>query len=486
MKKGNSEDTATLSAIVESSSDAIISKTFDGTITSWNVAAQKIFGYTVNEAIGNNISIIIPEELIDEEKAIVEQVRNGNKIEHYETLYRTKDGRKILIAITISPIKNEKGKIIGISKIARDISEQKEAFEKQAILASIVDSSDDAIVSKTLDGIITSWNNAAQKMFGYSEEEAIGKHISLIIPHERIHEEAVIIENIRNGIKIEHFETIRVTKEGREINISLAVSPIRDKSGKIVGASKIARDITEKIDAEKQRQLYIQRLQELNDYKDDFMAMASHELKTPLTVIKANLQILEHKIGQDSNLIFVHHTLKQVNKLSDLITNLLDITKIQAGTLELNFKEFDISVLLRDIIENIQQTSSCHKIIFKDDKHPMMTYGDEERIGQVIVNILTNAIKYSPGSTDIFVEAYIKDNNIIVSIQDKGIGIEQNDLPNIFTRFYRASGIASTFAGSGIGLYISSEIIKKHKGEIWADSEPGKGSIFYFSLPARG
>ncbi|KAA9035894.1 PAS domain S-box protein [Ginsengibacter hankyongi] len=485
MKKENSVEVTTLSAIVQSSTDAIIGESFDGTITSWNEAAEKIFGYTANEAIGNSIFIIIPQELSDEEINIINQVKNGKRIEQYETLYKTKENWKILIALTISPLKNETGKIIGISKIARDIPEQKEAFVKQAILASIVDSSDDAIVSKTLNGIITSWNNAAQKMFGYSEEEAIGKHISLIIPRDRLHEETIIIENIRNGIKMEHFETIRVAKNGREINISLAVSPIRDKSGQIIGASKIARDITEKIEAEKQRQLYIKRLQELNDYKDDFMAMASHELKTPLTVIKANLQILEHKMGHDSNLNFVHHTLKQVNKLSDLITNLLDITKIQAGKLELNFAEFDINTLLRDIIENIQQTTSQHKIIFKEAKQPMLTNGDEERIGQVIVNILTNAIKYSPGSTDIFVEAYKKNNNIIVSIQDNGIGIEQTDLENIFTRFYRASGIASTFAGSGIGLYISSEIVKKHGGEIWADSEPDKGSVFYFSLPVK-
>jgi len=483
MKKENLEDTASLSANVQSSSDAIIGETFDGIITSWNEAAENIFGYTAHEAIGNNISIVIPQELIDDELNIIAQVKNGKRIEHYETLYKTKENRKILIALTISPIKDEAGRITGISKIARDIPEQKEAFVKQAILASIVDSSDDAIVSKTLNGIITSWNNAAQKMFGYSEKEAIGKHISIIIPRERIHEETIIIENIRNGIKIEHFETVRATKDGRQINISLAVSPIRAKSGQIIGASKIARDITEKIEAEKQRQLYVERLQELNHYKDDFMAMASHELKTPLTVIKANLQILEHKMEHDSNLKFVHHTLKQVNKLSDLITNLLDITKIQAGRLELNVTEFDIGVLLKEIIENIQQTTSCHKIILKEDKRPMLTNGDEERIGQVIVNILTNAIKYSPGSTDISVEAFKENNDIIVSIQDKGIGIEQADLENIFTRFYRASGIAATFTGSGIGLYISSEIIKQHGGEIWADSEPGKGSVFYFSLP---
>lgn len=173
------ESSARLSAIVESSHDAIISNKFDGTILSWNEGAQKIFGFTPGEAINKNISIIVPEELQQEEKEIMARVKNGEIIEHYETIRRTKDGQSIYIALTISPIKDKSGNIIGISKIARDISDQKLAEEKESMLAAIVNSSFDAIVSKTLDGIITSWNTAAEKMFGYTEDEVIGKHISI-------------------------------------------------------------------------------------------------------------------------------------------------------------------------------------------------------------------------------------------------------------------------------------------------------------------
>ena len=474
---------ARLSAIFDSSEDAIISKKFDGTIISWNEAAHKIFGYTAHEAINNNILIIVPEELYEEEKEIVNKVKNGERIKHFETIRKTKNGTRISIALTISPIKDANGDVIGISKIARDISGQKVAEEKQAILAAIVSSSDDAIISKTLFGIITSWNHAATKMFGYTEAEVIGKHISIIIPPDRMDEEKMIIENIRNGTKINHFETLRIAKDGKEVHISLTVSPVRNKEDKVIGASKIARDITGKIEVEKQRLLYTEKLQQLNKYKDEFMAMASHELKTPLTIIKANLDVLVLKMQEDANSLFVQNTLKQVNKLDKLINDLLDISKIQSGKLELKLAGFDMNILLKEIICNIQLTTSI-RIIFNKPKGEVFAYGDVDRISLVINNLLGNAIKYAPGSKEILVEAFKSGDAIMVSVSDNGIGIPGEDLTNIFSRFYRVSGLNSTFSGSGIGLYISSEIISRHGGKIWAESELHKGSTFYFSIPA--
>jgi PAS domain S-box-containing protein len=368
-------------------------------------------------------------------------------------------------------------------KATMEDAEQKLAEEKQAILAAIVSSSDDAIVSKTLNGIITSWNHSAQKMFGYTEAEAIGKHISIIIPPNRMDEETHIIRKIRSGERIEHFETIRVAKDGKEINISLTVSPLKNKAGQVIGASKVARDITERIESEKKRQLYTQKLQELNTYKDEFMAMASHELKTPLTVIKATLQVLEHKMAEDINFDLVNKTLKQVNKLSELINNLLDVSKTQAGKLELNYSRFDLTILLKETIDSIQQTTSQHKIVFNSNAPEVFVNADRHRIEQVIINMLTNAVKYSPGAGVITVDAFEDIDKITVSVKDNGIGIPADDIENIFSSFYRVQALASTFSGSGIGLYISSEIIKRHGGDIWAQSEEGKGSAFYFSIP---
>ena len=376
------------------------------------------------------------------------------------------------------------GKVTHIWQTARDSSQQKLAEEKQAILAAIVASSDDAIISKTLDGIITSWNQSATKMFGFTEAEAVGKHITIIIPKERIDEETMIIESIRRGEKIDHFETVRQGKDGTRKQISITVSPVKDSKGKIIGASKIARDISARAEAEKQRQLYMQRLQELNKYKDDFMVMASHELKTPLTVISANLQILQMMLKADSNLPFLDKTIKQVNKLSALITSLLDVSKIQAGKLALDFTLFDLTLLIEEISSNLQQTTSNQRIIFNNRREKLMAHADRERIEQVLVNIIGNAIKYTHDSGEIIIDAGKNGNDIFVDIHDNGIGIAQEDIENIFLRFYRVSGSASSFSGSGIGLYISSEIIKSHGGKIWAESKIGSGSVFHFTIPA--
>ncbi len=477
------ENESRLSAIVQSSDDAIISKSLDGIIKSWNPAAERTFGYTPDEAIGQHISIIIPAGLREEEKEINSRVQQGEKIEHFQTKRRRKNGEELSIALTVSAIRDINDNVIGIAVIARDVSEQKKIDEKQAVLAAIIESSDDAIVSKDLNGNIISWNPGAEKIFGYTEEEVIGKHISIIIPKRLLSEETHIIGKIRKGEKVSHFETIRVRKDGREINISLTVSPVKDRHNTIIGASKIARDITEKVELEKQRKLLTKRLQELNHYKDEFMAMASHELKTPLTVIKANLQILENKMNGDTRLEFVNKTLRQVNKLSDLISDLLDVSKIQAGKLEMNKTIFDIIPSLREVIENIQQTSPDHQISLTAPSGSLMAMADKDRIEQVIINLLTNAVKYSPNASNVNVEVLEKDEMIMVKVSDYGIGISTEDLDRIFTRFFRVRGLASTFSGSGIGLYISSEIVNKHGGKIWVESVEGKGSVFYFTIP---
>jgi PAS domain S-box-containing protein len=360
---------------------------------------------------------------------------------------------------------------------------QKDLELKQSILSSIVNSSDDAIISKTLDGIITSWNPAATRMFGYKETEAIGKHISLIIPPDRIEEETIIINNIRSGKKIDHFETVRLAKDGSRRYISLTISPIKNSRGKIVGASKIARDISLRIENEKQQQLYTEQLQELIRYKDEFMAMASHELKTPLTVILANLQILQLMMEKDSNVNFVNKTVKQALKLSDLITKLLNVSKIQSGKLELNLSVFNMHTLIKEVTEAVQQTTQSHHLIYKGYRGKSLVNADRQKIEQVMINLLGNAIKYMPQEGDINIKLQKKGANLIISVEDLGVGIPEKDLVNIFQRFYRVSGVPSSYSGSGIGLYISAEIIKTHHGKIWAESDMGTGSVFYFSIP---
>lgn len=475
-----------LSAIVDSSDDAIISKDFFGIINTWNNAATRIFGFTPEEALGKHISIIIPEEYIAEENNYLVEIKNGSHIKNYETIRQRKDGSTFPASITISPIKNSLAYIIGVSVIARDISEREIGDRNKSLLASIIDSSEDAIISKNLHGIITSWNKGAEKIFGYSEKEAVGQNIVIIIPEDKYDEEAGIISKIIRGEKIDHIETIRKRKDGKEINVSATISPIKDRNNKITGASKIARDITQKVEIEKEKELFTEKLQTLNKYKDDFMMMASHELKTPLTIIKTNLQILHELVAENiCDIKFVDKAIHHVDHLADLISELLSVPKIQNGKLDLHITSFDLMQLLHEIIGIMRQAFPNSEIILKRPAAVIEIKADRDRIREVLQNMLDNAIKYSPDRKKINVETSVKNGGVIVKVTDRGIGIPKEDIEKIFTRFYRVGGIASTFPGVGIGLYISSEIIRHHGGKMWVESELNKGSVFYVEIPKQ-
>lgn len=272
-RKRNEMDLARLAAIVSSSDDAIISKTLDGAITTWNAGAERTFGYTAEEMIGRNIRTIIPPDLLHEETEIVERLTRGERIEHFETVRLGKDGRRIDISLTISPMRDASGKIIGASKIARDISERRKQEIEFWRLAAIVSSSEDAIISKTLQGFVTSWNIGAERIFGYTSEEMLGRHITTLIPTDLHEEEERIIAQLGRGERIEHYETVRLAKDGRRVDISLTVSPMRDSKGRVVGASKVARDVSERKRAEEIQRLLVDEL--------------NHRIKNTLATVQA-------------------------------------------------------------------------------------------------------------------------------------------------------------------------------------------------------
>ena len=246
VKKEAAELQVHLAAIVESSDDAIISKNLDGIILSWNRGAERVFGYKAEEVIGKHVSMLAAPDCIDEIPAILERISRGEIINHYETRRKTKDGRILTVSLTISPIRDADGRIIAASKVARDVTVQKRASELQERLATIIESSDDAIISKDLNGFIRSWNGGAERLFGYTAGEAIGKHITIVIPPDRLGEEPEILGRLQRGERVHHFETIRRHKDGALLDISLTISPVKDSQGKVVGASKVARDITQR------------------------------------------------------------------------------------------------------------------------------------------------------------------------------------------------------------------------------------------------
>lgn len=254
-----------LSAIVDSSHDAILSTSLDGTITSWNRGAERIFGYTAEEIIGQSVLTLIPAEFHEEEAGIQRRLRNGERIDHFESTRQRKDGGQFPVALTISPIRDVDGRIIGASKIARDLTGHRKYVEARNLLVAIVESSDDAIISKDLNGIITSWNSAAGRIFGYRPEEIIGRSVLTLIPPDLHGDEPMILAKLRRGERIDHFETTRVRKDGTTVRVSLTISPIRDGAGVLVGASKVARDIT----AEREAEMILRRHAAIVDSSDD-------------------------------------------------------------------------------------------------------------------------------------------------------------------------------------------------------------------------
>ena len=343
-----------------------------------------------------------------------------------------------------------------------------------AKLAAIVQSSLDAIVGKTLEGIVTSWNPGAERLFGYSAAEMIGQPISRIFLPDNLKEEDLILEKIRQGERVEHMDTIRRHKSGRLINVSLTISPVKDNKGRVIGVSKIVRDIT----AQKEEELR----------KNQFLTIASHELKTPLTSAKAYTQLLTEKY-QDSNDVFLQNALSkvegQVNKMGKLVEDFLNLSKIQSEKFELNTEEFDLGGLIRDVVGDLKMLIIQHEV----NLHiPGKFYviADREKISQVIINFLNNAVKYSPGEKDISVILSKENGQAKVSVADKGIGIKKEEQQKIFERFYRSKFNDNiSFSGFGIGLYISAEIIRLHDGTFGVTSREGNGSTFYFTIPLK-
>jgi two-component system cell cycle sensor histidine kinase/response regulator CckA len=246
------EECERLAAVVESSDDGIIAQSLDGTIFAWNSGAANLFGYSAFEAVGKPIRMLLPPERANEESDILERIRNGVRVKHFETVRVRRDGTRVPVSVTISPVRDKSGAITGASQIARDITDRVCAAEVRERLAAVVESSDDAIIGKTLDGTITAWNPGAENLFGYSASEAVGKPIQMLLPPERANEEYEILARIRRGEHLKHFETVRVQKDGKRIDVSVTISPIRDSSGVIVGASKIVRDISERKCAEEE------------------------------------------------------------------------------------------------------------------------------------------------------------------------------------------------------------------------------------------
>ena len=369
-------------------------------------------------------------------------------------------------------------------------------------LAAIVDSSEDAIISKDLHSIVMSWNAGAERMFGYTAEEMIGTPVMRIIPKDRQADEVEILERVRNGERFEHFETVRLAKDGRRIDVSISVSPIKDAEGRIIGASKIARDITSQKQAqedlrkaalEKQQLLERERAaraeaEKAIRVKDDFLATLSHELRTPLNAILGWSSLLTSGAVKGEEMTMALNTIERnARAQAQIIEDLLDMSRIVLGKVQLDMAKMEVDRVLADAVEAMQNTAQAKGLALEASiaQGEAVILGDAVRMKQVFWNLLTNAIKFTPAGGRVTVKLEHVGILVRVSVKDSGEGIDADFLATIFNRFEQAdTSITRRHGGLGLGLSIVRQLVELHGGKVWAESEGvGKGAAFFVELP---
>jgi PAS domain S-box-containing protein len=362
------------------------------------------------------------------------------------------------------------------------------AADAQAMLAAIVESSDDAIVSKTPQGIVTSWNHGAERIFGYGAAEMIGQSITRIIPKDREHEEIEILRRIRAGERVDHFETVRQRKDGTLIDVSVTISPMRDEAGRIIGASKIARDIT--MQKQVQRDLVAARdaAESASKAKDRFLSVLSHELRTPLTPVLAAVSLIENdpSISPQELQTQVSMIRRNVETEARLVDDLLDLTRIARGKIRLHFEVVDTHLVIRNVIDMLradidEKALSITQALRARSPH---VWADAGRLQQVFLNLLSNAVKFTPAEGNISVRTSDDDGHIVASITDTGVGIEADMLPRLFESFEQGERtVTRQFGGLGLGLSIVRSLVEMHHGAISASSAGrDKGATFTLTL----
>ena len=363
----------------------------------------------------------------------------------------------------------------------------------QARLAAIVESSDDAIISKDLDGVITSWNAGAERIFGYTAADAIGQPVTMLIPPDRHNEGPGILERIRHGARIDHYQTIRMRKDGSLVDISLSVSPISDVDGTVIGASKIARDITHEKRAEEQRAELLRMAQDARDQaeaanraKDEFLAMLGHELRNPLYAVRNALTAA--MLNPPSRERALEIARRQTDQLGRIVDDLLDVARITQGRVPLKKARVPLGQILKQTVDAAQPLflERGHTLVLDLPEETILVNADSSRLQQAVGNLLSNAAKYTdPGGT-ITVSARRDGDAAVISVRDNGMGIAADLLPRVFDLFRQGQrSMERAQGGLGIGLTLVRSIAELHGGSVDVTSAGiGLGTEFIVRLPA--
>jgi two-component system CheB/CheR fusion protein len=474
-----------LAAIVESSDDAIIGKTLDGIIMSWNAGAERIFGYSAEEVIGRHISILAPPERVDEIPKILERIRSGERVDHYETVRRRKDGQRIMISLTVSPIRDATGQIIGVSKIARDITERKRAEEElrksEEQLRAIFNQTTVGIAQTDLTGRFLFVNQRYCEIVGRPMEEVLNLRMQDLTHPDDLPDTLVLFERMVAGGPTFVTEKRYVRPDGSYVWVSSSMSVIKDPQGHPQSAIGIIQDITDRKKAE-------EALQEANRRKDEFLAMLAHELRNPLAPISNTLKLIQLRGTQDPVLKRSLDIMdRQVQHIIRLVDDLLDISRITRGKITLRKEPVELGTLLTHAVETSRSLVETHRheLLVSLPERPTYVEADPIRLEQVVVNLLTNAAKYTDPGGRIWLTCEPEGEEVVIRIRDTGIGIPPEMLGQIFDLFTQIDqSLARSRGGLGIGLTLVRSLVEMHGGKVSAYSAGlGQGSEFTVRLP---
>ncbi len=482
-----------LAITLASIGDAVIATDPESRITFMNAVAARLTGWDPSEAVGRRLIEIfrIVNEYTRQGVAdpVAKVLASGvvcGLANH--TILIARDGTERPIDDSAAPIQGD-GQVRGVVLVFRDVTERRRANEVQSWLAAVVENSEDAIISKSLDGRITSWNRGAERLYGYTASEAIGQPISILVPSGQTDELTDILERIAEGERTEHYETVRRRKDGRLVDVSINISPVRDASGHVVGASAIARDIT----ASKRTALALRQseasLREADRQKDEFLAMLAHELRNPLAPIRNALQILRTPGAGPGVMEQAHRVAeRQLRQLVRMVDDLLDVSRIMRGRVDLRKEPAELGAVLAAAVETAQPVldAAGQDLVVSGPDEPVWLEADMPRLTQVVGNLLNNAAKFSPQAGRIWLSARRVGAQAEIRVRDEGAGIRPELLPRVFDLFVQDDrSLERTRGGLGIGLTVARQLVELHGGTITAESAgPGQGSEFVIRLPA--
>jgi PAS domain S-box-containing protein len=461
-------------------------------VTFLNPIAEALTGFPSVDAVGKPLESVF--RIMNEHTRLpvenpIKRVLESGRIEGLanHTALVARNGDIFLIEDSAAPIRDANGNVAGVVMVFRDVTERRRARaaldELRNRLSAVVESSDDAILTKTLDGVITTWNDGAQRMFGYAAHEMVGRPVTVLFPPGYIEEEDTIIGKLKRGERVDHYETVRMRKDGTRIDVSLSVSPIRDANGTIVGASKIARDITDSKRAEV-------ALREADRRKDEFLATLAHELRNPLAPIRQAAMIAQAPTATDAQKRWSHDVIsRQVHHMALLLDDLLDISRITRGTLELRPEMTGLAEVVDAAVETARPIIDAkrHTLTVETPPEAVHFAADPLRMAQVLSNLLTNAAKYTDPGGQIRLRATADEAAVNISVADTGVGIEPEAMPGLFNMFSQVKSMQDRSEGGlGIGLALSRGLVELHGGTIEVTSAgTGRGSEFTVRLPRR-